>query len=492
LLSDSDSDGDDYTPHYILDVVGNHVLHYDYMPFDSSPPAIFSQDHKGPPVLTAGALTPALLRAFQIGSMQYFSQKTIAIDKQVASVVWGLRNPRIQNWYMNDTAHIDLLTFNNFMKEIRSNWLTDGWEGSVEQGILNLPQGDMPFWDWLQGILSTNALIVGTYAEMDEAALRTHIKSKMNQSLKEEANHKKTHVELDFKKWTTALQVLDEERINDERKMRELLAKDRASRLETRRENARPLQNPSRTANTVTNRNASTSNSSSTTVSTRLPPLTQNERSLLAANSGCFKCRLPFVDHRSPTCPNPFPTIDTYKTITEAVITAAKARVPKKPVATVVNTETTTTTQVPIAVVMPNVQSCVLGDGSDSEYVAPLHTSHFRWDCYIGSPGTSSDELVNALIDNGSHAVLIRPEEADRLGLVRHKLPVPEEVELAMVAGSKRTFTFVDYVKLAIVSSDQSWSSCVCRAIVAPGLCVPLLLGGPFLSFNKLVMDHEL
>jgi hypothetical protein len=27
--------------------------------------------------------------------------------------------------------------------------------------------------------------------------------------------------------------------------------------------------------------------------------------------------------------------------------------------------------------------------------------------------------------------------------------------------------------------------------IIVPGLCVPLLLGGPFLSFNRLVMDHE-
>jgi hypothetical protein len=38
--------------------------------------------------------------------------------------------------------------------------------------------------------------------------------------------------------------------------------------------------------------------------------------------------------------------------------------------------------------------------------------------------------------------ILIRPETADCLGLVCHKLLVPEEVELAMVGGSKETFQF--------------------------------------------------
>jgi len=146
----------------------------------------------------------------------------------------------------------------------------------------------------------------------------------------------------------------------------------------------------------------------------------------------------------------------------------------------------------PVAVVLLHMPSSVLGDGSDSEYViAPFHTPHYKWDCFIGSPSASSEELVSALIDNGSHAVLISPEVADRLGLTHQKLPIPEEVELVMAGGVKDTFMFEDWVPLGIVSSDQAWSSRTVRAIVSPGLCVPLLLSGPFLS-NRLVMDHEL
>jgi hypothetical protein len=65
----------------------------------------------------------------------------------------------------------------------------------------------------------------------------------------------------------------------------------------------------------------------------------------------------------------------------------------------------------PVAVVMAAVASGIMGDGSDSdEYVlAPYHTPHFKWDCLIGGPNVSSEELVTVLIDNGSHSVLIRP-----------------------------------------------------------------------------------
>ena len=36
------------------------------------------------------------------------------------------------------------------------------------------------------------------------------------------------------------------------------------------------------------------------------------------------------------------------------------------------------------------------------------------------------------------------------------------------------------------------WTSRACRAILAPNLCVPVLLGNPFLATNGIVIDHEL
>ena len=40
-------------------------------------------------------------------------------------------------------------------------------------------------------------------------------------------------------------------------------------------------------------------------------------------------------------------------------------------------------------------------------------------------------------------------------------------------------------------SEDQRWTVCVVRAIVTPGLVYPVILGGPFLKSNRIVIDHE-
>jgi hypothetical protein len=55
-----------------------------------------------------------------------------------------------------------------------------------------------------------------------------------------------------------------------------------------------------------------------------------------------------------------------------------------------------------------------------------------------------------------------------------------------------KTFSFDEWVPITVISQDQSWSLCACRAILAPNLSVPLLLGGPFLLLDSLIIDHEL
>jgi len=63
---------------------------------------------------------------------------------------------------------------------------------------------------------------------------------------------------------------------------------------------------------------------------------------------------------------------------------------------------------------------------------------------------------------------------------------------MAVGKGKKEVFSFDEWVPLTIVSSDQAWISHACRAIPAPNLCVPVLLGNPFLATNGIVIDHEL
>jgi hypothetical protein len=108
------------------------------------------------------------------------------------------------------------------------------------------------------------------------------------------------------------------------------------------------------------------------------------------------------------------------------------------------------------AVVMP---SAVLGDSSDSKYVlAPFFVPHFFFDCLVRSSTASSQISIQALIDHGSNAVLIDPLLANKLGLRHRKLLRPKEVIMAIGDGHK-TFNFDEWVPIAVISSDQTWTS---------------------------------
>lgn len=58
--------------------------------------------------------------------------------------------------------------------------------------------------------------------------------------------------------------------------------------------------------------------------------------------------------------------------------------------------------------------------------------------------------------------------------------------------GNKSPTTLTEYVKLSLFSTDQHWQSRAVRAIIAPNLCAPVILGLPFLEVNCIVVDHEL
>ncbi|EPQ60410.1 hypothetical protein GLOTRDRAFT_124167 [Gloeophyllum trabeum ATCC 11539] len=60
-----------------------------------------------------------------------------------------------------------------------------------------------------------------------------------------------------------------------------------------------------------------------------------------------------------------------------------------------------------------------------------------------------------------------------------------------MSEGPPMEYELVDFIKLSLSSSDNVWHSRRFEAVVVPNLCSDILLGGPFLSHNHLVLDHE-
>ncbi|KAG0706782.1 hypothetical protein DFH29DRAFT_995651 [Suillus ampliporus] len=270
--------------------------------------------------------------------------------------------------------------------------------------------------------------------------------------------------DLTLKEWIEEVKYLDDKCLED---------------LASQRKIAKEIHRSSKRNTTTANKPSSLSSKMYNTSSPRLGSLTETERALLMKHKGCFKCRKFYVSHQSKDCTNGAPDASSYKTLTESNANAAKPKT--KPVAAVG----------PVGAVMP---SSVLDDGSDSEddmCIAPFETAHLIWPCLLMGPSSESPEHFKALIDHGSHLVLIDENIVKRLGLHRRKLHTKIEANSAFMDNSSSPFSFSEYVLLSPSSVNHDWTLRTICAIIAPDLAVPLLLGGPFLSHNCLVIDHD-
>lgn len=122
-----------------------------------------------PPIITAGKLTPALLTEFENGCYAYFANKQVLDEKlKVGRIAWGLQDARVKVWYRTNRAAVDTAGFDQFMKDVRTNWLDAGWEHEVKILILASSQGNMPISDWIRLLESTNTVLIGTAQLLSE------------------------------------------------------------------------------------------------------------------------------------------------------------------------------------------------------------------------------------------------------------------------------------------------------------------------------------
>ncbi|KAG2144235.1 hypothetical protein DEU56DRAFT_910589 [Suillus clintonianus] len=433
-----------------------------------------------PPFLTAGEISPEVFRAWEMGCRQFFMHKDIPDDQMVKKVAWGMQEPIIQDWYLNDQDRLNALSFTDYIKEVRSYWLPADWADAVRQKMLSSTQGSKPFNEWAVEVQSKNTLLRDTPSHLNDTNLQYHLESHMHPDLTAEYRTEQI-TEKDLRKWIEKVRLLDDKRVHLLAKHKE--AAEAAYRVERGKVNVDKKLTSSTRFNSKQTQSASNPSSSNKTF-VRLPLLTDDERQLLRDNHGCFKCREPFVQHSSSTCPTGFPDGATYKPLTTALIAAKKNKKSGTTVAAVDFSET-------VAVVMP---SAALGNGSESgdECVAPFTTPHLTWDCLVDGPAVSSSVTVSALIDHGSPAVLINETLAIKLGLRHRTLPKPLPVSVALSGQQKQSFVLSHYVKLTCSSPDSLYKSRTVRAIIAPNLCTQLLLGGPFPAHNQIVIDHRL
>jgi len=424
-----------------------------------------------PPKLLAGEITPEVARDWKNACETYFMHKEIEEKNQVKMIAFGMLDVRLHTWYLAQRATLDAGTFNEYMTALKDAWLDTHWDTKLRKKVLGSQQGVRPFYEWALELQNQNTLLYDNPAHLDDTQLRNQLEANLCDELTTPVLRAKLASTLTLKNWIEEVRHLDDKRLEDIA-MHKKFAEDFYKSRRTTSSN-QPSTRPSSSSRNPTN-----------TSTARLGALTVTERTLLADHSGCFKCRKFYVSHRSKECPDGAPDASSYKTLTETDAIAAKPKgdKPSKPIAAVA----------PIAAVMPsNVFESESGSEDDT-CVAPFETAHLTWPCLLTGPSSNSFERIDALIDHGSHLVLINDNVVNKLGLRRRKLHADIQANSAFLNSSSSTLSFSEYVLLSPSSLDHHWQSRTIRAVIAPDLVVPLLLGGPFLSHNCLIIDHEL
>jgi len=124
--------------------------------------------------------------------------------------------------------------------------------------------------------------------------------------------------------------------------------------------------------------------------------------------------------------------------------------------------------------------------------VSPSAFPHIVWHAAAFGQREFPD-IVECLMDTGANLILIRPETAADLGLQPRRLRHPIPISAALDDPRAPPSIFLDhYVTLSLSSRNLRWTSRTFRAIIAPNLCSPIILGLPFFVRNEIVLDPSL
>jgi len=428
---------------------------------------------------------------------EYFIAKEIDKADKVKKILGGFKCVHIHDWIACEHVHLLTLTYVEFMTELQASYLPSDWEELVRTQILGMQmKSNMKFWDWCQEMRATNIILCGMTSHLSDEALRNQLEASLEPSLCSYVFHEKINKKTVLKEWILAVKEADE-KLQDECKCSQ-----NVFNKETAAHNAKQpaLLNYSHEGNS-----SKPINVSSATACKKCAKLGDDEHKLLQLHNRCFKCCRFNQSHRAADCPNGFPDGNMYKKIMPtrdvagnppkpAAIASSSGGLSKgKAVTSITPAEGETTSDKEGDFVTAVFPLAVLGNRSFSEedISPPLCSKHFIAKFKVYGPRLDFALMYAALIDNGAHIVLICPEVVEELGLERHLLPVPEPVDVVITDGRKKAKKLLShYVKLSVTSMDNAWTSKTVHALIAPGLCMPLILRLPFLIHNDIVTDH--
>jgi hypothetical protein len=435
------------------------------------------------PILTAGTLTPETLKRFENGCRNYFRMKKVEAKEQVASIAGNMQDDLISDWYWTDEVRINALTFENFLKEMRTKWLKKGWQKDIRRRVLGTKQNGEAFWDWAVRMRGLNALLRDTPSHLSDAILQSQLDANFDATLCTACDEDEVGDIADFEEWLAAVKEVDE-RVKRDRLQAKADAEE-AARMSGLKHtaNAAGFGDNSRKANvpatmktmaakSIDNRGVPAAGTTS-----KLTKLTPEEHGWLKANGGCFKCRQ--VGHLARDCPDGDENVPKAGSSSNADGQRTRPQTSKSINAIVENdnvapVQIVATTSYPVAAIMPPANSsCVLSEegASDDEvslHSVPLTVPHLRWKATIesGDPLCLSRPTIDTMLDHGSHLVLIRPELVENLKLRKRSLKNPIPIGLAL-EGKDPGGSFHEWVKLKLYDPSNLWEAKAVHAVIA-------------------------
>jgi hypothetical protein len=195
------------------------------MPSNKTPMASVEQHSLSKvPILTAGDISPAVMRQFKHACLNYFIHKKVVPDDQVSLIVSGLLDNHVTDWIGSDCERIVSFPFATFMIEFRSNYLVEDWEEDTLRKLLSMTQGSSSFWDYTVAVQSKNSLIRNTASHLPDDKLHHLLGAGMEIRLSKVSSEKVNKV-MDFHKWLNEVRRCDEV-LRAEREEYERIAKD--------------------------------------------------------------------------------------------------------------------------------------------------------------------------------------------------------------------------------------------------------------------------
>lgn len=179
------------------------------------------------PVLTDGEINPNILVVYENTVQDHLEEKGYAAKDQVCKILGGLQGPQVREWFTADRARIQTLSFQEFMAELRAEFLDSNWQDIAEQELLSMVQGDSTFKEFARQLEVANTKLMGTSAHLPKERARQQLIAGLSPALRRHVNNSKAGEQTDYKKWKEIIRAIDDTFIATFTDLEELMKRSR-------------------------------------------------------------------------------------------------------------------------------------------------------------------------------------------------------------------------------------------------------------------------